>query len=63
MKRAIILEEGPSQFALEYDDTVGRKNRMRLDALTYDRALRETRAFLGINDSDLDEAGDSWIVE
>ena len=63
MKRAAILEEGQGQFALEYDNTVGRKNWMRLDASTYERAIREARAFLGINESDLDDAGDGWIVE
>src|SRR5215470_16073687 len=49
MKLAIILEEAHAQFALEYDDTLGRKNRMRLEASTYLNAIREARSFLGIN--------------
>jgi hypothetical protein len=63
MKLAIILEEAHAQFALEYDDTLGRKNRMRLDASTYLNAIREARSFLGINPDDRDEAGDHWAVE
>jgi hypothetical protein len=36
---------------------------MRLDAFTYERAVREAKSYLGINGDDLDEAGDQWIVE
>jgi hypothetical protein len=63
MKLAIIVEEAHAQFALEYDDTLGRKNRMRLEASTYLNAIREARSFLGINRDDRDEAGDQWGVE
>ena len=63
MKRAVILDQPQGQFALEYDNTLGRKNRMRLDAETYDEAIREARSFLGINEDDHDEAGDRWSVE
>jgi len=63
MKRATILDQGPEQFALEYEDTLGRTNQMRLDAFTYERAIREARSYLGINGDDLDEAGDQWTVE
>jgi hypothetical protein len=63
MKRATILDEGPRQFALQYDNTLGRKNQMRLDAETYEHAIREARSFLGINEDDHDEAGDQWVVE
>jgi len=63
MKRATILDEGPTQFALEYDNTVGRKNQMRLEAVTYENALREARTYLGINADNQDEAGDQWAVE
>lgn len=63
MKRASILDEGPGRFALEYDNTVGKKNQMRLDAATYERAIREARAFLGIDEAGHDEAGDGWTVE
>lgn len=62
MKSAIIVDLGPGQFALEYDDTVGRRNHMRLDAATYEKALREARSYLGINEEDQDEAGDQWAV-
>ena len=63
MKLATILDQGPTQFALEYDNTVGLKNQMRLDANTYEKALREARTYLGINDDGCDDAGDHWIVE
>lgn len=63
MKRATILDQGRDQFALEYEDTLGRKNQMRLDAFTYEKAIREARSFLGVNKDDFDEAGDQWIVE
>jgi hypothetical protein len=63
MKRATILDQGRDQFALEYENTLGRKNEMRLDAMTYERAIREARSFLGINEDDRDEAGDHWTVE
>jgi hypothetical protein len=63
MKLATILDEGPYKFALEYENTLGKKNQMRLDAETYEKALREARSFLGINQDDHDEAGDQWAVE
>jgi len=63
MKHATILDEGPRQFALQYDNTTGRKNQMRLDAKTYENAIQEARSFLGINKDDRDEAGDQWAVE
>ena len=58
-----ILDEEGGCFALEYDDTRGQKNRMRLDALTYEGAIREARSFLGIQENDCDEDGDLWAVE
>ena len=58
-----ILDEGEGEFSLEYDDTRGQKNTMRLDALTYEGAIREARSFLGIREDDHDDAGDLWAVE
>ena len=57
------MDQGRDQFALEYEDTLGRKNQMRLDAATYERAIREAKSYLGINEHDHDEAGDQWTVE
>jgi hypothetical protein len=62
VKTALILDEAPGAFRLQYEDTLGRKLTMRLDALTYEQALRESRSFLGIQDDDLDEAGDRWTM-
>jgi len=58
-----ILDEEEGEFTLEYDDTRGQKNTMRLDALTYEGAIREARSFLGIQEDDHDDAGDLWAVE
>lgn len=58
-----ILDEEDGSFGLEYDDTRGQKNRMRLEALTYEGAIREARSFLGIQGDDHDEDGDLWAVE
>jgi hypothetical protein len=63
VKFARILDEEDGEFALEYDDTRGQKNTMRLDALTYEGAVREARSFLGIQEDDHDEDGDLWAVE
>jgi hypothetical protein len=63
MKRAIVIDEGPRQFALEYDNTLGKKHQMRLDAETYKEALEEARSYLSIGENDLDPAGDQWTVE
>ena len=63
MKRATISEQDRGIFGLEYDNTLGQKHTMRLDATTYEKAVREARSFLGINEHDHDEAGDPWVVE
>ena len=63
VKIARILDEEDGEFALEYDDTRGQKNTMRLDAFTYEGAIREARSFLGIQEDDHDEDGDLWAVE
>ena len=63
MKYAAILDEGRDSFSLEYENTIGRKNTMRLEAFTYDQAVREARAFLGIQGNDRDEDGELWLVE
>jgi hypothetical protein len=63
VKVARILDEEGGEFGLEYDDTRGQKNTMRLDALTYEGAIREARSFLGIQEDDHDEDGDLWAVE
>jgi hypothetical protein len=63
MKIARILDQDLGAFGLEYDNTIGKKNTMRLDALTYESAIREAKSFLGIAGNDQDEAGDVWQVE
>ena len=62
MKSAVILDLAGGIFGLEYDNTLGKKHTMRLDALTYEEALQEARSYLGIKDDDRDEAGDQWTM-
>ena len=60
---ARVVDEDPDGFRLEYDNTLGKKNVMRLEAQTYERALREARSFLGINAEDRDMEGTRWDLE
>jgi hypothetical protein len=62
MKVATILGEENSDFTLEYDNTLGKRNVMRLDAATYESAVREAKAFLGINADDRDADGTLWEI-
>ena len=63
MKTARIQDQDFDTFSLEYDDTRGAKNTMRLDALTYETAIREAKSFLGINEDNHDADGILWEVE
>jgi len=63
MKTGKILEQEDETFGLEYDDTRGTRNTMRLDALTYERAIREAKSYLGINAENLDDDGTLWEIE
>ena len=63
MKTARILDEENDTFGLEYDDTRGTKNWMRLDALTYEKAIQEAKSYLGINAENTDGDGALWQVE
>ena len=58
-----IFDLNDGSFGFEYDDTRGQKNQMRLDALTYEGAIREARSYLGIQADDHDADGDLWAVE
>ena len=63
MKTARILDQENDGFALEYDNTLGKRNTMRLDAVTYEKAIREAKSFLGIKVDNHDADGDLWEVE
>jgi len=63
MKTARILDLDNEGFGLEYDNNVGKRNTMRLDAETYDTAIREAKAFLGVNGENLDADGTLWEIE
>jgi len=63
MKIARILDEDNGAFGLEYDNTLGKKNTMRLDAITYENAVRESKSFLGINADNQDADGMLWDIE
>jgi hypothetical protein len=63
MKIARILDEPGGAFRLEYDNGLGHKHSMRLDASTYDQALREAKSYLEIRDDDRDAEGAQWDIE
>lgn len=63
MKIGRILEEEDGRFGLEYDNTLGKKNTMRLEAFSYENAIREAKSFLGINPDDRDADGTQWDIE
>jgi hypothetical protein len=63
MKTARILDEEDDSFGLEYDNNLGQKLIMRLEAATYERAVREAKSFLGIDVENLDGDGTTWEIE
>jgi hypothetical protein len=63
MKIARIVDQKSGAFGLEYDNTLGKKNTMRLEALTYEKAIREAKSFLDINADDHDADGTLWDLE
>ena len=63
MKSANINEDTLGEFILDYEDTLGRRIEMRLDASTYESALRQARSFLGIDETGHDPDGDLWVIE
>ena len=63
MKIARIFDQDDETFAVEYDNCIGKKNRMRLEATTYEGAIREAKSFLGINAENTDGDGTLWQVE
>jgi hypothetical protein len=63
LKTGRILDFEFGVFGLEYDNTQGKRNTMRLDALTYEKAIREAKSFLGIDEANHDEAGIPWEIE
>jgi hypothetical protein len=63
MKIARILDQEGGAFGLEYDNTVGKKHVMRLDADTYEKAIREAKAFLEIDADNRDTDGNEWDIE
>lgn len=63
MKTAMILEEEDESFLLEYDNNLGKKNTMRLEAANYPRAVREAKSYLGIDGENLDRDGIEWTFD
>jgi hypothetical protein len=62
-KIGVILDQQFGAFGLEYDNTLGKKHTMRLEALTYEKAIREAKSFLGIDAEDHDQDGTLWQLE
>jgi hypothetical protein len=63
MKIGQIFDKKDGGFGLEYENTLGKKNTMQLDAFTYENAIREAKSFLGINADDRDADGTQWEIE
>ena len=63
MKIARILDQDDDTFAVEYDNGIGKKNQMRLEATTYEGAIVEVKSFLGIDAKNMDGDGALWEVE
>jgi hypothetical protein len=62
-KIATLLDREDGGFGLDYDNTLGKKNTMRLEARTYERALAEAKSFLGIGEDNCDDDGNMWEIE
>jgi hypothetical protein len=62
VKRAVILYEDDDSFAVEYDNTIGTRNTMRLEATIYEDAILEIKSFLGITDN-RDQDGTVWEID
>lgn len=63
MKIARIFDQDAETFAVEYDNSIGKKNRMRLEATTYEGAILEAKSYLGINIENVDGDGTLWQIE
>lgn len=63
MKIARILDAEGGTFRLEYDNARGNKQNTRLDAMTYEQALREAKGYLEISEDDRDSEGAQWDIE
>jgi hypothetical protein len=63
VKFARVVGESPEGFGLEYDNTLGQKNVMRLDAFTYEQAIREAKSILEIDSEGRDVHGATWDIE
>ncbi len=63
MKTATIIDLDDDILGLEYDNTLGERNTMRLEADSYEKAIREARSFLGIEADNRDADGTVWQVE
>jgi hypothetical protein len=61
-KRAIIVDQEDEAYGVEYDNTIGSKNTMRLEATNYEDAILEAKSFLGIT-KDRDEHGTVWEID
>jgi hypothetical protein len=63
MKRATLSDRPDGGFDLEYENGRGVKTVMRLDANTYEKAIKEARAFLGTKEDGTDEDGVAWEID
>ena len=63
MKTGLILDEDSNgYFALEFENGRGATTTMRLEANSYEQAVREAKTFLGIKQNNHDEDGTLWDI-
>ncbi|HWD20093.1 MAG TPA: hypothetical protein VHB20_12535 [Verrucomicrobiae bacterium] len=60
VKFARILDEEDEALYLEYPIQNGTTTVMRLEADTFEKAVREAKSFLGIDEENRDEQGNLW---
>jgi len=63
MKIARILDEPGGTFRVEYDNARGNKQNTRLEATSYEQALREAKSYLEIGEDGRDSEDAEWDIE
>ena len=62
-KLARILDQDDGSFCLEYPVRNGETTEMRLEATTFEGAIREAKSYLGIDEDNRDDKGAVWEID
>jgi CRISPR/Cas system-associated protein Cas7 (RAMP superfamily) len=60
VKLARIVDQDDDTFCLEYPTRSGETTMMRLEASTYEGAIREAKTYLEVGEDDRDATGAVW---